>query len=486
MKILYLLFLLILTNVTYALNEDEFIDLILSSNKLFLSDEIDLYSQQERLKSKKQDYYGWDFVLTSKYNFEKLNSKKDSSYTYVSDQIERDKNITIKASTAFENGISFNVKLSRNLPYNDYDKSKNLEFYKHYNTTEYNTELTTNLNIPLLKNNNGGTNNLYYNNAKIDNNIETYKLLESKEDILEEKLSLFIELVINIRKVDVAKNYLKNSQNLVEKITSSNFKDKIKKRNITLVNNKIIKIKRILATNIANLADTKKKLRYDIDFSKNIDDKINFNHLKRVTLIRNVSNYVVKNNRDLRISRLDQSKKKNYIDNYKNQQLADFDFNLWTTNNRNRGNYSSYSYYYKNDFGMSLDFSYFFGGSASLKYNLLDAKLDYQKKIIDYRDELKDKIEDIELLSSELTLKKSNLNLFIRQIKITNNELNKYLNDDDIRFVLNELIEFYDLKLEYLDEELNYHQARIKYENLIDRLLDENKIKCEFCWRNVI
>jgi hypothetical protein len=479
MRVLLIYFILInLANSAYGLNENDFISLIVKQHQLFLSDEIDLYLKQENLKAKQKTYYGWNFEITAKYGYEKLNAKKDNtSYDYVNNQVETDKNIALKISKDFDKGISFSTKFSREIPTDKYDKYRNLAHYnnKSYDYTEYKNTLETNINIPLLKNSIGGTNKLYVDNAKIDKTIEELELLESKEDIVADKLNDFIELAVNIDKVKISKNYLQSAKNILLKIESSKNTDK------KLVENKIIKIQRTLSSNLTNLKNIQESLNGELDNSifKNID----FNYKIRSILVKNPQKYILKNSRDLQMDRLNMVKKKSYIKHYKNQNMPDLDFNIWAINNRNKGNYSYYSYYDKNDAGVSLDFIYPLGGNTSNNFNLLEAKLGLKKQQIDFKDEVKNKVEKAMELAEDLLLYDKNIQSFLLEISNTNNEIElaKYIKGDgDIKFVLDELSEFYELKLDYLDEELHYHQSRVEYDNLLDRLIDK-RIKCDFC-----
>lgn len=465
-----------------TLNENSFIALILNKHQLFLSDEIDYYLKQQNVETKWQNYYGWSIDLGAKYGFEKLNAEKDNtSYTYANNQIETNKEISLMVSKEFMKGVKISAKLSRKIPMNKYDKYRNLEPYKNgvYNQTEYQSTLETQINIPLLKNNNGGASYLYLDNAKQDRLIEELRLLESKEDILTDKLKSFIGLAVNIDKVKISKNYLTSAQTLlksIDKNTAQNDK--------SLIHNKIIKIKRLLSENQVNLQNSLLNLQDDI---KNINIKsIHFNYRVRTIFIKNLTRYLQSYSRNLKIYRLEMIKKNNYIKYYTNQNLADLDFEIWTINTRNQGNYSYYSYYNKNDFGVGLKFSYPLGGNSSNEFNLLDATLDLKKQKINYIDDRKSLVKKVIELEEELLLYEKNISSFIQQINNTNTsiELDKYnKNKGDMRFVLDELSDFYDLKLDYLDEELKYHIHRVEYNNLLDKLINSN-IKCNFCKNN--
>jgi outer membrane protein TolC len=167
--------------------------------------------------------------------------------------------------------------------------------------------------------------------------------------------------------------------------------------------------------------------------------------------------------------------------------LPDFDVNIWATNTRNKGNYSYYSYYDKNDFGLSLEFEYPLGGNSSNEYNLLEAELGLKKQYIDYQDDTHDLIESIQELQEELLLYAKNIDSFTLEIQNTSveNERDNYQKGSgDIKFVLDEIIDFYNLQFDYLDEQKQYHQARIEYDSKLDRLID-SRIKCDFCQSNL-
>ncbi len=469
-----------------ALDEKDFIGLVLLKNELFISDEIDLLIKQKRVQSRRQDYYGWHYDLEAKYAIEKLNADKDvrTSY-YTKYQLEGKREVAIKASTSFESGASFYVKFGRKLPTNNYDRYNNSGYYRGINLDQQNNELKASLNIPLLKNNDGGSNKLYYDNSILDEKIEELQLLEKKEDLVEVKLLEFINLVTTIKKLNTVKKYISDFKNVLAIVKDRNST----KSDINLVNNKILSILRLLNTQKAELESAKYVLKDYINFFKISIDDIHFGTNNEIKLINNISNYISLHNRDLLISKLDLKKKKTYVKRYENQKLADLDLNINSTSTRDKGNYSSYSYYNKNDFVVSLDFSYPLNGSATNDYNLLKASLEYRKKLLDYEDEINKKHTKIKLAIDKIKSLIKNLESYENQIRLTdiNTELKKYLaGNGDIKFVISEIDDFYELKLKYLSEELLYHSERIKYKSLIDNLLPKNNalLKCNFCLHN--
>ena len=62
--------------------------------------------------------------------------------------------------------------------------------------------------------------------------------------------------------------------------------------------------------------------------------------------------------------------------------------------------------------------------------------------------------------------------------------MKRYIADsNNIRFVIDELDEYYAIKFDYLEESEGYHKKRFEYENNIDRLLSNNlqAQTCYFC-----
>jgi hypothetical protein len=213
------IFSLFVVNVL-ALTEQDVIRQVLNNHTLFQSSEIDMFSEQERLKSKYKDYYGWDADVLIKYSVETLTVEKDGNYSYTNNQLKRKRDLSLNLSTAFESGASFKVKFSRKMPIDRYDKYKNLTYSSSARLLEYDNVLEASINIPLLKDSDGGNNQLYYNKAKLDKEIEKLNLLEDKEDEVAEALDAFIEIALNLDKLKTYQNYLLLLSKLSQTVTN--------------------------------------------------------------------------------------------------------------------------------------------------------------------------------------------------------------------------------------------------------------------------
>jgi hypothetical protein len=122
------------------------------------------------------------------------------------------------------------------------------------------------------------------------------------------------------------------------------------------------------------------------------------------------------------------------------------------------------------------------GNNASNDYNLLDAQLSKKKKNIEYQDEINDKFLDAQVLSNEIRLLRADMDSYELQLKqqLSNAELLKSThNADNIRAVLYELYDYYQIQLDYADALVIYHKKRIEYDNLLDRLVNDDN--CHLC-----
>ncbi|RUA06071.1 MAG: hypothetical protein DSY43_03040 [Gammaproteobacteria bacterium] len=457
-----------------ALTEQALIQKVLINHKLFESDEIDMLIQQRRLESRERDYYGWRLDLTAKYGIEKDSTDKDTSYTYTRNQTDR--NIRLKLSTAFKNGSSFSVDFDRKLPIDEQEKYKSGVYYQDKKLSERNNVLTTKINIPLLKNSDGGSSKALYDLAEIDQKVEILELLENKEDEVADALTAFIDLAIGIQRLHIYKDRLSAFKKIKAYV-------KQRKNDSKLLATQIQKTKTSIAQSESNLASSILTLKTFIDFNKSDLSTINFNADIRCVLIENSQEYLQKHSRDLQISKLDIGKKQRYIDAYKNKGLADLDINLSHIKTQNKGNYSSYSYKNANEYKISLDLSYPLSGNPINDYNLFKSKLEKSKKQTDYEIDLKDKVLDAKVLKNDLKIGSQTLDSYykekLKQQQITV-ELDNYLSGDgNIRFVLDEIYEHYQTQLDYLLVLKTYHQKRIEYDNLLDRLVKSNA--CYLC-----
>ncbi|SMN12245.1 hypothetical protein SPBRAN_461 [uncultured Candidatus Thioglobus sp.] len=158
------------------------------------------------------------------------------------------------------------------------------------------------------------------------------------------------------------------------------------------------------------------------------------------------------------------------------------DVNLSHIKTQNKGNYSSYSYKNSNEYKISIDLNYPLSGDPVNDYNLFKSELEKKKKLTGYEVDLKDKILDVKVLSNELASENHTLeNYYQIKLKQRNTaELDNYLaGNGNIRFVLDEIYEYYQIQLDYADALTNYHQKRIQYDNLLDRLIVNDR--CYFC-----
>ncbi len=468
--------LFLLANNVLALTEQDVIRQVLENHKLFESDEIDMLIQQRRLESRENDYYGWGLDLTAKYGIEKDSTDKDTNYTYTRDQKQTDRDIGLKLSTAFKNGSSFSVDFDRKLPIDEQEKYKNGAYDKDTKLSERNNVLTTKVNIPLLKNSDGGSSKALYDLADIDQKVEILELLENKEDEVADALVAFINLAIDIRRLQVYENRLVAFNKITKYAKRS-------KNDSKLLSTQSQKTQTSITSLKSNLEVSILKLKKFINFDKNNLSMIDFNADIRAVLIKNSREYLQKHNRDLQITKLDIDKKQRYIDAYKNKNLADLDINFSHTKTQDRGNYSSYSYKNADEYKVSLDLSYPLGGDPVNDYNLFKSQLKKSKKLTDYEIDLKDKVLDVKVLSNDLVARNHTLNTYykskLKQQQSTI-ELDDYLSGKgNIRFVLDEIYEHYQTQLDYLIDLENYHQKRIKYNNLLDRLLVNDE--CYFC-----
>jgi hypothetical protein len=453
-----------------AINEKDIINLVLKNYQLFESSEIDMLVQQKRLQSKEADYYGWKFDLSGKYGIEKDQTKKDTNYTYTRQQSQKDREIGLKASKLFENGIALSIDFDRKLPIDKQQKYKNFIYDKTLAVSEINRVITTRISIPLLKGADGGENKKLFEIAKIDKKIEALKLLEDKEDEATETLMHFINLANNMDLLNIYQKYLSTLLHLNNQDKNPTLAYKIKK--VTLAKNKINSY-----LNKALLG-----LRKTVKLSKNHLKMVDFDEHIRAVLVKDIRQNLQKYNRDLKLSKLEIVKKKLYLKRYENSELPDLTLSFTNTRLRDEGNYSSYSYKANNENVVSLDFIYPLGGSPSNEYNLLKTRLDKRKKEIDYQIDLKNKVLDIKILAGELTASNKALNSYQNQLKLQENfaESQRYLaGKGNIRFALDEIDEYYQVHLDYLEEWRQYHQNRIKYDNLLVRLLLSNR--CYYC-----
>ena len=138
-----------------------------------------------------------------------------------------------------------------------------------------------------------------------------------------------------------------------------------------------------------------------------------------------------------------------------------------------KGNYSSYSESDTTDVEISLSFEYPLSGDVGAKTLLRKYQLKARQLEIKYNSKLK----DLKTKQKELQL---GLQTGLEGIDFINNQLSrldvavidfKGLLAVEVRPYVERLTDVLELKLDYNDELIEYHHARVDYDNLLSHLL---------------
>lgn len=466
--------LLILPNLTLALDEKEFIKLILNKRELFIVNEINYHLKQQNLRVKSKDYLGWNTHLSARYDTDRRQAEKDNtSYDYINNRFAKDKHLSFKTSKNLSGGATLGVGVTRELEIDTYDKYRNLEHYndRSVNLSEYQTTYDADITIPLLKNNSGGSVKLTYDKSKIDETIAKLQLLEAKENIVEDRLIDFIRTAVNKEKLIIHTKHLEQLNLLLAKEYSENDKQ--------LISNEIVQTNRNIATTKTELENNIAHLNRYIDVAL---DNIDFDYTTRTVQPDSVAKHLDHNIRDLKLLLLAIEKDKLNLKYYKNQKLPTLNLHFWIESVRKKGNYSYYSYYNEDDSGASLYFEYPLSGNNAKDFAILNAELALSKKQLEHKNIKADILLDVTEFTNRLTTLTQNLKSFITEINNTKlSELEKYITGrGNIRLALDEVDYLYSLWIDYFDEQEEYHSMRIKYNNLLDTLVETNT-ECKFC-----
>jgi hypothetical protein len=458
----------IISTTSYGLSQSEFIDKVLENKTLFVSEEIELFLKREMIEVNKQDIYGWIVDTTSTFSMEK--STDDAS---ASTATGRD--VSIDASKAFRNGMSLSISLSESFPINE-EEQHGHDNSEYFLTTENDGSITTSLDIPLLKGNDGGSDKIDYDEAILDEKIQSLTLINEKEDIVMEALNLYIDLSVNIEKLRVRKQYLFDLQKIKSKY--GRHKPKIKKI--------IAKIKSKILRSETKVKSLIKKVHKKSNIDANVLKSIKFKYRTRIDLVKNIKQYLQKNSIAIKIDNIEVDIERRNLARQKNELLPDLMLSL---SNNTTANSSSENdiVYHRNVNTISLDLSYPIWGNSGDEFDMISSQIEFDQMLNENKNDVDDIVDEIEDIEEFLKTNTKSLEIDYQEENDPdkNEDFEKFLaNKGDVNSALAELKDNYNDTLEYLADAQEHKKQYVEYNNAIDRLVKNKYIVCYFCQKN--
>ena len=469
-----LLVVLLMNSSVQALTESEYIQTLLNNHAFFEKEQINLEIKKIEMEGDRANYSNWSWDVSGELGRIEKKLTKDTSYTYTHASNQTTKKISTDLSKKFfSSGSEINFSYDKSWPIKNEVKHKKQEYYSDVNTTEYLDDIKLSWTIPLLKNRSGVIDQKTYDLAVLDYQDEILVLMEVKEDFIEDKLMSFFDWVSYEAQINIVENRLILSQkilNILQKNTSS-------KSNILTFERSIDKTQRLLLSLQSKLKANQKALSIlleKVELEKN-SPIIDWD--AHPDLIQDLRAHCRQFVRDLTRIEIEQEKNKRTIKTYQNSQLGDFDFTISASKDLNKGNYSSYSKSNEIEYEAKFDFSYPLTGDVTNQVYLDKNKLKLRQLELKYKEKFDDILSEAEKLTVELVQGAAQLNLYKKQIAVSeaqkfNNELDLFLEGGgNIRYAINEQDDSQELLLGYIQTAIEYQKNRIHYDSLLDRLL---------------
>ncbi len=469
MKNIYLTILIYLSNSANALNNHEFINLLLVNNAFFEKEMINLEIKNIEMKGDYDDYANWEWDVAAEIG--RVNkSKNKQNYTSSTDYAKSTNQDVQKISTDlskkfFSNGSELSFSYDKSLPIKNEEMHDKNGYQQDKNTTEYLDDISLSWTLPLLKNSEGVIDQKTYDIAVLDYKDERLLLDEVQEDFIEDKLMIFIDFISYKRQSNIVRLKLEKLQ----KILKYSIQNKAHISDISILKRSINKSKRLLLSLESKLGAELDLLRGLIS-NKRVFTKVSYDD--SFSLIEDIGFYLKENSRDLKRINIENAKNQRHIKSYKNAKLPELDFTLSATRDENKGNYSTYTRSTENEYEAKIELSYSLTGDTSNRTLLSKYRLKTKQLELKYKDKFDDISADVAKLSALIKQDINNLKLYGLQ-----NELDdpfQQLTQDqktNIRFVIDEMNDIEDLYVDYIIQSVELYKNQVKYDALLDRLL---------------
>ncbi len=474
MKILVVVLLSILSNSLLALDNNEFIKLLLNNHAFFEKENINLKIKKIEMDGDYENYAGWEWDISAelgRVNKDKNKENYTSSSDYAKSTNQDIRKISTDISKKFlSNGSELNLSFDKSLPVKDEEMHDKNGYQQDKNTTEYLDDIELSWTIPLLKNSGGVIDQKTYDLSVLYYKDEELYLAEIKEDFLEDKMMIFLDLLSYIKQADVINSRLIKSKYILNNLD----KDSVSKSSLLVLQRSINKNNRKLLT-------LKSKLNAEKDLIDSLVPSVNINELFYLdydfALVDNLNRYIVNHNRDIKRINIEKLQNLRYIKTYENSELPDLDFTITTTRDENKGNYSSYTKSVENEYEAKLEFSYPLTGDVTNKTYLSKYKLKSRQIDLKYKDKFDDILADTTKLTTLIQQGNKQMNLYKSQI-ISNYPFKDIHFDKAIgvRYMVSEMDDIEDLYIDQIVDTIELYKNQVKYDSLLDRLLPKENI----------
>lgn len=454
----------------FAINEAQFMEKVLAQDKLLEEAQIGLDIKQIEVDASRDNYKNWKVELYANLDYREQNLKRETTsrsiYTEATKRYPKEIGVAIqKRFLSHRGSLAAGIKRSKDKTIVGRSRSTK-STPKSYTLEEYSTDQYIRYNYPLLKNDFNATSLKTHRRDIIDLQNQQLLFYETKEDFLDDRLNDYLKWFLYQQQVLINREYLNTLQGLKPRDEAD----------VATLKSMIYQIENTNSDTHTNLQAIKRKLAILLDDESILTEQPEFDLQQRAKLIESgIADYVKTRNRDLQRITLSMALNKIESDHYKNQSLPELDFTLRAEQNLSNGN-SSYTTYADDDritYSAGIEFSVPLGGSVTNRANLAKSRLGVRKLEISYQEKLQDILADIQLLNALLTLDETRLLASIdAATQSTQIELENYRGgQSSFRDLLQSYESEREAKLEHVDNVIDYQINRIKYDNLLDRII---------------
>lgn len=461
------------TTPAFAITEAQFLQKVLAQDKLLEEAQIGLDIKQIELETSRDGYKNWKAELSIDLDYQYRGLERDSvsksTYTGQSQNYPREISLDLEKRFLSHPG-SLKLGISR-----DQDKTS-FERYKQgvhvpasdYQTEGYQTTHYIRFSYPLLKRDSNASSLRTYHKDILDLKRQKLSFYETKEDFLRDRLNDYLSWILYQRQDLIDREFL-------DKLQQLNPADEAES---TLLKSTISQIEKYNSDTRAKLQGIREKLSILLDDRGILTETPEFDLLKRAELVtQDMSAYLRARNRELERINLNILLRQIDIDYYENQRLPELDLMLEAKQTQldKRHNTSKTPQVQDDltDYSIGLEFSYPLGGSISNRANLAKSRLGVRRLEIGYAEKLQDLLADIRLLDTLLTLDEERLLEAIETAEqSTRIERQNYQSGaTSFRDLLQSYRDERTARLDYIDTIIDYQKNRIKYDNLLDRII---------------
>lgn len=452
-----------------AITEAQFIEKVLAQDKLLEESQIGLDIKQIELDASRDNYQNWKANLSVgvDYGYRDLKRQTTSTSNYFKKTKQYPKQIGLSVQKRFlssPGSLAFGIRRSKDRT--TYVRYRQRAYRDNYIIQEYQTEHYISFKYPLLKHDYNALSLKTYHRDIVDLARQQLLFYETKEDFLDDRMSDYLAWFLYQEEARINQEYRMTLQRLQPQDAAED----------ALLTSALYQIEQYHSNTARQLQAIKEKLSILLDDETILTETATFDLHQRAELVeRNLRDYLQARSRALQRIALSLQLKQIDVAYYQNQRLPALDFTARAEKNLSSGNTLTTRYANdETDYVVGLELRYPLSGNITNRANLQKSRLGHRKLEISYQETLQDLLADIQLLNTLLLVDEQRLLAAIAAAQQSASiELQNYhAGQTSFRDLLQAYKEARLAKLERINTIIDYQINSIKYDNLLDRMID--------------